>query len=222
MEILSREVGLSNIHIIKDEKMILVDTGCYRNKAGMANEFYLMGVDPKDIGLVILTHGHMDHCGNVNVVKELTRAPILAHKNAVKFLETGEYAPYVPRGKWGEMFAEAVSGSPDDIPSPITPDIIVGDEEFDLTPYGVHGKIVYTPGHVDSNLTVVLDDRKAICGDTIIINPFNDFKGTGALFADDLEALDKSIAKLYAEADVFYSGHGGPFTKDGIEMNPKD
>lgn len=221
MEILSREVGLSNVFVIRDEKTIMVDTGCYRNKAGMLNELILMGVDPKEIGLIILTHGHMDHCGNIHPLKELTGAPVLAHKNAVHFLETGEYAPYQPRGEWGEMFKNAVSGSPDDIPEPITPDIIVGDEDFDLTPYGVHGKVIYTPGHVDSNITVILDSGDAICGDTIIINPFNDFKGTGALFCEDREALDKSIERLYQEATTFYSGHGGPFTKDQIEIDPK-
>lgn len=35
MEIISREVGLSNVFVIRDEKTIMVDTGCYRNKAEM-------------------------------------------------------------------------------------------------------------------------------------------------------------------------------------------
>lgn len=221
MEILSREIGLSNVFVIRDEKTIMIDTGCYRNKAGFLNELYLMGVDPKEISLIVVTHGHMDHCGNLQVAKEVTSAPILAHKNAVHFLQTGEFAPYVTRGEWGEMFLNAVSGSPLDLPGGITPDIVIGDEDFDLTPYGVHGKIIYSPGHVDSNITVILDSGEAFCGDTIIVNPFNDFKGTGALFCDDREALDRSLERLFTEATTYYSGHGGPFTKDQIQIDPE-
>ncbi len=221
MEILSREIGLSNVHVIKDEKTIIVDTGTYRNKAGMLNELRAMGVDPKEVSLIILTHGHMDHCANVNVLKELTGAPVLAHKNAVKFLETGEFDPYVPRGEWGKMFFDFVKDNPVDLPDPITPDIIVGDEDFDLSAYGVHGKVIYTPGHVNSNITVLLDSGEAICGDTIIINPFNGFNGTGALFCDDREALDRSLERLFKEAHTYYSGHGGPFTKDQIQVDPE-
>lgn len=221
MEILSREIGLSNVFVIRDEKTIMIDTGCYRNKAGLLNELILMGVDPKEISLIVVTHGHFDHCGNLQVLKELTSAPILAHKNAVEFLETGKFAPYCPRGEWGEMFLDAVSDSPLDLPSGITPDIIIGDEDFDLNKYGIHGKIIYSPGHVNSNISVVLDSGEAFCGDTIIVNPFNDFKGTGALFCDDREALNKSIERLYKEAHTYYSGHGGPFTKEQIQIDPE-
>ena len=221
MEIISREIGLSNVHVIRGEKTVIIDTGCYRNKAGMANELYLMGVDPKEISLIIVTHGHFDHCGNLKVLKDLTGAPILAHEKAVKFLETGEFAPYVTRGEWGQMFFDMVKGSPLDITPGVTPDIVVGDEDFDLKPYGVNGKIVYSPGHVNNNISVVLDTGEAFCGDTIVINPFNNFTGTGALFCDDREALDKTMARLYKEANVYYSGHGGPFTKDQIIVDPE-
>lgn len=40
MEILSREVGLSNVFVIRDEKTIMVDTGCYRNKAEMLMNWF--------------------------------------------------------------------------------------------------------------------------------------------------------------------------------------
>jgi len=221
MEILTREIGLSNVFVIRDEKTVIIDTGCYRNKAGFANELYLMGVKPEEISLIIVTHGHFDHCGNLGVLKELTGAPILAHKNAVHFLETGEFAPYVTRGKWGQQFFDMVSGSPLDVPTGITPDIVVGDDDFDLKPYGINGKIVYSPGHVNSNISVILDSGEAFVGDTIVINPFNDFKGTGALFCDDREALDRSLERLYKEANVYYSGHGGPFTKEQIQVDPE-
>ena len=218
MEVISREIGLSNIHVLKDgDKLVLVDTGTYRNAPGMRFEFMQMGIDPKDISLIILTHAHMDHCANINAIKELTNAPVLCHKNAIHFLKTGEFGPYLPRGEFGKMFIDLISVNPIDLPDPIEPDIVVGDEDFDLRPLGIHAKIIYTPGHVDSNICVITDDRKAICGDTIIINPFNGGKGTAALICEDEPALRKSFDRLMEEADIFYSGHGGPFPRDQVE-----
>lgn len=217
MEIISREIGLSNVHALKGTKTVFVDTGTYRNTPGMRYELMNMGIKPEDISLIILTHGHFDHCANIHELKEITNAPVLCHRNAVKFLKTGEFDAYIPRGEDGKKFISLVSNNPIDMPAPIDPDIIIDDEDFDLTPYGVDAKIIYTPGHVDSNICVVTKDREAICGDTIIINPFNDFKGTAALICQDEDALKKSFNRLMDEADIFYSGHGGPFKKDNIE-----
>lgn len=221
MQILTKEIGLSNVYVIRGEKTIIIDTGCYRNKAGLAFDLMTMGVDPKEISLIIVTHGHMDHCGNLAALKELTGAPVLAHRNAVRFLETGEFAPYVKRGPLGEMFYQMVKDAPNDIGPSVTPDIVMGDEDFDLRPYGIDGKIIYAPGHVDSNLTVILSTGEAFCGDTIVFNPTNPALGTIALFCEDRDALDRTLDRLFKEAKIFYSGHGGPYTREQIVIDDR-
>jgi len=35
-----------------------------------------LGFDPKDIKLLLLSHGHFDHCGGTRLVKEYTKAPV--------------------------------------------------------------------------------------------------------------------------------------------------
>ena len=48
----------------------------------------------------------------------------------------------------------------------INPDIIIEDE-FDLSGFGVKGKVIPTPGHTDGSVSIFLDSGKCICGDTI-------------------------------------------------------
>ena len=212
------EVGLSNMFIVEDEKTMIIDTGC-----GLSSEEYKAKIsslvkDPNQVSLIVLTHGHFDHCARLDELKELfPKALVLAHKDAVHFLETGEFLPYVPRNEDGEKFLVIASSGTVELPSPTTPDVVVGDEDFDLLPYGIHGKIVYSPGHVSSNISVVLESGEAFVGDSIMGNPFNDGKITLALFCDDKEALRKSLGRLVKEATSFYSGHSaGPFTREEV------
>ncbi len=218
MTIISKTIGLSNVHAIKGDKTIIVDTGTYCDEAGMLYELQQMGIEPTEVSLIILTHGHFDHCANIGELKKITGAPVLAHEDAVNFLQTGQFDMYIQRGEYGNQFWNMVKDFPMDLPAPTTPDIIIGDEEFDLNPYGVNAKVVHTPGHVSSNLTVITADREAICGDTIVID-INTGRGHPAAFCDDEEALQASLKRLQEEADIYYSGHGGPFKKEEVDFD---
>lgn len=211
------DFGQSRMHIIREKGTIIVDTGRYTEKKEYEEKFSELGIDPKDVTLIILTHGHFDHCARIGEIIEITGAPVLCHKNAVNFLKTGEFDPYVPRGEEGKKFIELISDDVLELPVPTDPDIVVEDKEFDLNPYGVAGKIIYTPGHVDSSISVVLDSGEAIIGDMILTSPFTG-NTTLALLADDEPALKDSIRKLIDNgANLFYGGHGGPYSKEDVE-----
>ncbi|WP_094604363.1 hypothetical protein SPSIL_051670 [Sporomusa silvacetica DSM 10669] len=81
-----------------------------------------------------------------------------------------------------------------DVLKPISPDIIV-DSEFDLTPFGVAGKTIYTPRNSDCSILVVFDSGEAIMGDILRESPF-----TGeiclAFIATDEEKLVDSVHSL--------------------------
>lgn len=125
------------------------------------------------------------------------------------------------REKRGEEFLELIGGLDLAAHGPVEPDLTF-DSEFDLSPYGVSGKVIHTPGHSVCSSSVVLDSGEAFVGDMLIDSPF-----TGEMrlpfLAFDESTLFASYRKLLDMAEVFYGGHGTPYSKkDMIELIRKD
>ncbi|MGN1343496.1 MAG: MBL fold metallo-hydrolase [Traorella sp.] len=209
MEIIKIETKLSNMYVVKDDKTMIVDAG-----AGTFGDEYRSlvknAVNESEVSLIVITHGHLDHCEGLDLLREMyPEAKVLAHKNTIKFLETGEYPAYVPRGEYGPGFVEFANSQTIGVPKNGKVDIVVDDEDYDLSEYGIHGKVIYTPGHTDSAISVILDTKETIVGDNVLQNPFNNFAVTTAVISDDPKALKDSVTRLVNEANTFYCGHAG-------------
>jgi len=72
---------MGQCHLLVDEqgKAILLDTG-------LAGELFLLkrllsrlGLAPEDLQAIVVTHGHLDHVGNLATFQKFTGAPIYAH-----------------------------------------------------------------------------------------------------------------------------------------------
>jgi glyoxylase-like metal-dependent hydrolase (beta-lactamase superfamily II) len=205
--------GLSNLFLVEDKHRIIVDTGSHASQECYQELFLNLGVNPRDIQLIIITHGHSDHFANVLDLKEITGAPVLCHKNAVAALKTGKNSMVKPRNELGQKILEMISGKEPVMRQVVEPDITVEDV-CDLYPYGVAGRVIYTPGHSSCSVSVLLDSGEAIVGDMLVA----DFMGNpcAAYFATDEKALFANIKLLLGKAHTFYSGHGGPFSKAEI------
>ena len=66
----------SSVLIRTDERVIVVDTSTPYMKPAMKTSFKQIGVFPKDVDTIILTHSHYDHVGNNNMFEN---AAILMH-----------------------------------------------------------------------------------------------------------------------------------------------
>ena len=211
------EIGLSNLFIIKGDKTVILDTGCGLSTDEYKEKLLSSELDSNEVSLIVLSHGHFDHCAELDTLKEFTGAPVLCHKNAAEFLRSGKCHEYIPRGESGKKFLDIISTITPKLPSPTVPEISMEDEDFDLTPYGISGKLIYTPGHELSSIALVLDSDEAFVGDTLLENPFEKGKLTAAVLCENRELLKMSIERLFTEADVFYCGHGSKaFTKDEV------
>jgi len=92
-EVISITMGFSNLYIIRGSRVIIVDTGTNVTKEKYEELFALHKIDPCLVSLLVITHGHYDHFAGAAILKELTKAPVLCHRNAAKFLESGEKCP---------------------------------------------------------------------------------------------------------------------------------
>ncbi len=219
--------GMSNGYfIVEGESVIAVDGGAVYGEENVKKTFSDCGIEPKSLRLIVATHAHVDHTCNLGLLRHLSGAPIAVHKAGQQDMIRAEMPHVFPRNTIGDEimeFARAQGGMPDDYLPPITPDI-AWEGEFDLHSYGVSGKIIYTPGHSLSDSCIVLEDGQAIVGDVIVEDQFTHGAPCIAYFGYDPDRqkanamLIPSMEKLQREGcTVYYSGHGGPFTKEQFD-----
>jgi glyoxylase-like metal-dependent hydrolase (beta-lactamase superfamily II) len=86
------------------------------------------------------------------------------------------------------------------------------DKDFSLREFGLDGYVTPTPGHTTGSISIILNNQKALVGDTLfhlfpnsIIPPFMDEPKN--LLATWNQLAEKNI-------QTFYPGHGSPVSRD--------
>jgi len=210
-----------NCFLIKGEKKhILVDTGIPKSEKKIIRQLDAIGITKENIGLIIITHGHIDHFGSAKELKELFNAPILIHDLDKTALQTGKsmLETLKPNHKIWDIILKPILVN--NTASPCLPDIVLnGNEEYDLSTYGINGKIIHTPGHTPGSLSVVLEDGNAIIMDLassgIVLGgiAFNS-RMKHPPFHDNLEQVKNSINHILSlNTHQFYLGHGNPVSR---------
>lgn len=204
--ILSR-IGYSNVVlIVNGQNSILVDTGVKGNLKRINNLFRKHGLQPKDIKLIVLTHVHYDHTGNLKALVKYTGANVLVHRNEYENLKNGFIPIPNGQGKYSRIISKIgqIVYPKYASPQPFIADLI-NDDEFDLKEYGIDGKIISTPGHTSGSQSVLLG-KTLISGDTII-NLKN-----GKIFppfANEPKTLLETWQQLFdLGIEIIYPGHG--------------
>lgn len=79
------------------------------------------------------------------------------------------------------------------------------DDGFDLSHYGVDGRILHLPGHSKGSIGVLTAKGDLFCGDLFYNVP-------GFSFVDDVEDYEVSLKKLAGlKIEKVYPDHGKPF-----------
>lgn len=226
-KVIQYPAGMSNgFFVVEGESVLAVDGGALYGREFAEKACADAGIDPGRIKLIVVSHPHVDHTCNVDELRKLSGAPIAVHRSAMQSMVDAERPHVFPRCAIGDEimeFAKKMGGMPDDYLPPIVPDI-TWEGEFDLHPYGISGKVIYTPGHSLFDCCVVLEDGQAIVGDLICEDQFTHGKPTIAYFGYDPDRdkankmLLPNLEKLAATGcSVFFAGHGGPFTRAQFE-----
>ena len=209
-KIISIRVGFSNsVLLVNGSNSIIIDTGVKGFLYHFKILFKKFGLTPADIKLIVLTHTHYDHTGNLCALAKLSGAKVLVHKNEFENLKNGFIQIPHGQGKFprfisnlGRMVYPKYAS-----PNPFVADLI-NENEFDLQEFGIDGKIITTPGHTDGSQSVLLG-KKLVAGDT-----FNNMP-TGIIFphfANDPKKLLETWQKLFdLGIEEIYPGHGKPF-----------
>jgi glyoxylase-like metal-dependent hydrolase (beta-lactamase superfamily II) len=136
-------MGCCHLVLEKDRKSaILIDTGLYGEYSLIKLKLKMLKLNPDSIKAIILTHGHLDHSGNLKVLKELTGAKVYAHPLEQEIID-GCY-PYKGVNRWCGRLENLGRkllgvGKPTPIDQPIT--------NGDTLPHFDGLEVLHLPGH---------------------------------------------------------------------------
>jgi len=195
--------------IVNGENSILVDTGVKGNMKQFRILFREAGLQPDDIKLIILTHTHYDHTGNLHRLVDYTGAKVLVHKNEFENLKKGFTPIPIGRGRYSGFISKLGRKFMPGYASPRAFSAhLVNEDVFDLKQWGIDGKIIFTPGHTNGSQSVLIGE-KLISGDTFLnINGriFPPFVNEPKILLKTWEELFKTNIK------TVYPGHGKYFS----------
>lgn len=183
-----RGLGDCNVYVVEGNPTILVDPGSPRYLERRLREMREDGLEPEEIGIIVNTHSHPDHCGANRSLQELSGAKIMIHKEEeehLKFsIEFGKYfGMEVPRFEVDSYLGNRV-----------------GEGETELL-------VLHTPGHSPGSVSLYHSKLKLLlCGDLV----FEGGVGRTDFPGGSLKELAASLERV-SSLDLQYllPGHGG-------------
>ena len=192
-KVLPIKFGQVNIYLIKTESgYILVDTGMPNKNDQIDEVFQRHNIDPRNVHLIILTHGHLDHIGSVAYVQKVTGAKVLCQQSFSNALANGKIEPAKAQSFLARILNFLSSFLASDIEG-VKASFVVG-EEFNLIEFGIQGKVIHTPGHSPSSISIILDNGEALIGDLIRESKPGEV-GFG-MFYEDKNTILESLQKI--------------------------
>jgi glyoxylase-like metal-dependent hydrolase (beta-lactamase superfamily II) len=205
--------------------VVLVDTGMHEPGAMAHLERALdqAGLRVEHVRLVVITHAHIDHCGQAPPIAERAGCEVWLHPNhghhtanasdpeqaLARRAEVARQSgvPEAPLRRWMEQRRSQGTGQAGELRS--DRDLVEGvTVSTDLGEF----RVIETPGHAPSHVCLHLpEQRLLISGDHLLgrVSLYFDHGYTPDPVGEFLASLDK-IERL--DARLALSGHGRPFT----------
>ena len=131
--------------LIENKEATIIDAGLVGESFQILRVLHRHGLELSDLKAILLTHGHIDHTGNLNWLRTNSSAKLYAHPSEQPHID-GTY-PYTGVNKWCG-YLEAVARSlvrykPTDIDLPL--------HDNQLLPFWGGLRVIHLPGHTEGH-----------------------------------------------------------------------
>ena len=189
------------IYLLNLGELVLIDTGAGWSVDQIIGNIKKLGLDPKNLTKIILTHCHIDHIGGVPEIKKRFGSKLYIHKLDAPPLETGDQV--LTAASW---YQTTFPPTPVDVKFNLPEEVLtIGEQKM---------VCLHTPGHTPGSICIYLDkDGKRILFGQDLHGPLLEE------FGSNLEDYGRSTKKLLdLDSDILCEGHFGIYkTKKDVK-----
>lgn len=191
---LHRVRGMMSVpHVLVDaDGAVLLDAGFPGDAKRIRRVMARVGVGPRDVRAILLTHGHIDHAGDLRELQAWTGAPVYAHRLERAHVE-GRY-PYSGFARvcgWLEEAGRLMTGYR---PGKIDVEIDDGDE----LPFWGGLRVVHLPGHTLGHCGFHSAKKDVLFSGDLWVRFLMRTQTSPRIFSDDFSLVPASMRKARA------------------------
>jgi glyoxylase-like metal-dependent hydrolase (beta-lactamase superfamily II) len=181
------------------DAVTLIDTGSPNSGAEILTA--LPGLER-----IVLTHGHVDHCGSAAELYDTTGAPVLAGAGDAAVIRGEAAMPPPALEDWERPILERVSADLPDVAPPVP--VVHELRDGDVLDFGGGAEVLAIPGHTEGSIAVHLPRHGVVFTGDTIANVGTVMLGTFNQDRARTVASFRRLATLDVETACF--GHGEP------------
>jgi glyoxylase-like metal-dependent hydrolase (beta-lactamase superfamily II) len=214
MHIQRIEARETNCYLLRGKGgIVLIDPGPAGSVETVIAGAETAGVQPGDVCLILVSHGHLDHYGAAAGIKAWCGAPVAAYPGEPELsLDRRNALPPAQtlRGsivRWFYLLAPLARLAP------LEADLLL-EGGVGLSPYGVDAETVHLPGHSPGSLGILTAEGDVFVGDLFV----NYSVPSQPIYLSDRDAWQRSYEHVQAlEPRMVYVGHGEPFPGERLD-----
>jgi glyoxylase-like metal-dependent hydrolase (beta-lactamase superfamily II) len=204
---------ISNVHLLRGRRPVLIDSGPPGRFDSLRARLRALSIETKELGAVILTHGHADHAGTAaEFVRE--GVPVLLGAGDLPLATSGQNPDVHSTGLTARLLRPFLPWS-----YPAFSPTTAVETPLDLASFGLDGVMRVVGGHSLGSSVVIVDDlllagdlvRGGYLGGTLLSG-----RARIHYYSDDPASDLKTVAALIDEyhPTSILLGHGGPLSSD--------
>ena len=188
--------------VVGKDKAILIDTGRRKYREKILDKCKELRVS-----LIVLTHGHMDHCRNAAYLSNALNIPVAISKKDMNMIPDNRKQKMSASKLLGKIvLLVSLSSFEKDTLDVFEPMVYLQDGD-NLNEYGVDAKVVELPGHTEGSIGLEIEGDKLFVGDALM----NMFYPTISMLYTDRDKMLESAKRITEMGEkTIYFGHGKP------------